>query len=114
MDAHSFFDPGMNRFIRLMLKGVVAAALVVVATSCSLLPRLGQRQSANQVGDSQEATQGQPANRTRVQRANQPTTQAQNNDQQTAQAPDATVNPEATGTTESDQAETNEPVSALW
>jgi hypothetical protein len=113
MDAHSFFDPGMNRFIRLMLKGVIAAALVVVATSCSL-PRLGQRQSANQVGDSQEATQGQPANRTRVQRANQPTTQAQNNNQQTAQAPDATVNPEATGTTESDQAETNEPVSALW
>jgi hypothetical protein len=96
-----------------MLKGVVAAALVVVATSCSF-PRLGQRQSANQVGDSQEATQGQPANRTRVQRANQPSTQAQNNNQQTAQAPDATVNPEATGTTQSDQSDTNEPVPALW
>lgn len=110
---NSFFDPGMNRFKRLMLKGVVAAALVVVATSCSF-PRLGQRQSANQVGDSQEATQGQPANRTRVQRANQPSTQAQNNNQQTAQAPDATVNPEATGNAQSDQSDTNEPVPALW
>lgn len=110
---NSWFDPGMNRFKRLMLKGVVAAALVVVATSCSF-PRLGQRQSANQVGDSQEATQGQPANRTRVQRANQPTRQAQNNNQQTAQAPDATVNPEATGTTQSDQAETNEHLPSLW
>ncbi len=102
----------MNRLIRLTLEGVVAAVLVGVVTGCSS-PFLGQRRSANQVEASPEAA-SQPAQQTRIQRTNQPTRQARNNNQATAQAPDDTVNPEAPGTTQSDQQTSNEAVPALW
>lgn len=103
----------MNRFIGLIIMVVAVAALAGAAIGWRF-PFLGQRQSSNQLETSQDGTQGQPAtNRARTLRANQPTTQAQNNNQTTAQAPDATVNPEATNT-QQEQSDTNEPVSALW
>jgi hypothetical protein len=104
-----------------MSKGVVAVVLVGAVTGCRS-PFLGQRQSANQVEASPEAASGQPNRQTRVQRANQPTRQAGNTNQRTAQAPanaqapDATVNPEASGTATADQ-QTSDPgegVPALW
>lgn len=104
----------MNRFTRLMLRGVVAVTLVGTATACSNFPFLGRNQSANQTEDSPGTTQVQRTNRTRTQRANQPSTQAQNNNQTTAQAPDATVNPEGAGNTQSDQTDSDQAVPALW
>lgn len=94
-------------------KGAIAAVLVLGVTSCRS-PFLGQSQSANQVEPSQANTSNQPTNRTRVQRANQPTRQARNNNQTTAQAPNATVNPEAPGTAQQGQSDADQAVPALW
>jgi cytoskeletal protein RodZ len=115
----------MNRFIGLIITVVAVAALVGAAIGWQF-PFGGRSRSANQLETSpqdQEATQVQQNNRTRTLRANQPTTtRTAPANQTTAQAPDATVDPEATGTAQpvqsnSDQQaelESNEPVPALW
>jgi cytoskeletal protein RodZ len=113
----------MNRFIGLIITVVAVAALVGAAIGWRF-PFGSRSRSANQLETSpQEATQVQPDNRTRTLRANQPaTTRTAPANQTTAQAPDATVDPEATGTAQpvqsnSDQQaelESNEPVPALW
>lgn len=97
----------MNKLIRLKSQVVVAAALAAFVTGCNNIPLLGRNQSANQAQPS-PGTTVQPANRTAVQRNNQPGTQAQNN-----QPVDGTINPEApnTGIGPSD---TDPGVPALW
>lgn len=114
----------MNRLIPLIALVVLVAALTGAAIGWRF-PFFGQRRTAQQLdtAQSQQAngtrTQrtNQPTttarnNRTAVQRASQPTTTAQNNTQSTAQAPNAAVNPEATGTTS--QSDSNQVVPALW
>src|SRR5919199_775555 len=101
----------MNKFIGLISKVVVATALVGTVTGCNRIPLLGRNQSANQTGNSPTAAQNQSGTRTRVQRANQPTRQAQNTTQTNAQSPDGTINPEASNTG-SGQSDSNQGVSA--
>ena len=91
--------------MRLMLKIVVAVALLGAVTGCRLTFR-GQNQGSNQVGASPEAPQNQSATGKRPLRANQPTKQAQNNNRTTTDSSDATIDPEAPGNTQS--------VPALW
>ena len=102
----------MKNFLPLVLMVVFVAALAGAAIGWRF-PFLGQTQSANQIGTAQNATQGRTVSRTRVQRASQPTLQAQNNNQTSGQAPDATVNSEATNTQQG-QSDANQPVPALW
>jgi cytoskeletal protein RodZ len=101
----------MKNFLPLVLMVVFVAALAGAAIGWRF-PFLGQTPSSNQIGTGQNATQGQNVSRTRVQRASQPTLQAQNN-QTTGQAPDATINPEASNTQQG-QSDANQPVPALW
>ncbi len=101
----------MNKFMGLVIRVVVVAALAGTVTGCKV-PFLGRNQSANQVGDSPEATQNQGGARTRVQRASQPTRQAQNSTQTTSQSPDD-LNPEATNTG-TGQSGSNQGLPALW
>lgn len=94
--------------MQLMLKIVVAAALVGAVTGCRNFPFLGRNQTSNQVEASPQATQGQSANEKQRLGAKQPA-RAQNNNQtnqKTAQSPDVTIDPEAPGNTQ--------PVPALW
>ncbi len=98
--------------MRLMLKGVAVAALIGTVTGCSS-PFLGRNRSANQVENSPEATQTQPANQTGTLRANQPATQGQNTNQTTAQAPTATGDPIG-DPADTAQAGSNQAVQALW
>ncbi len=90
---------------------MVATAFVGLVTGCNSR-LLGRNRSANQVENSPGAAQNQPATQTRVQRANQPTTQAQNTNQTNAQAQDGTIDPETPNT--GGQSGGNQGVSALW
>jgi cytoskeletal protein RodZ len=111
----------MNRFAGVIITVVAIAALVGAALGWRF-PFPGQNRAANQVSTSPEATQAtqqqQGANRTRIQRASQPSNQRQNNTSTTtaqaqntgnANAQDPTIDPETTGTGQS-----NQPVSAFW
>jgi hypothetical protein len=91
--------------MRLMIKIVVAAALVGAVTSCKNIPFLGRNQTSNQVEASPKATQGQSAKQKQRLGAKQPA-RAQNNNQTAAQPADVTIDPEAPGNTQS--------VPALW
>jgi hypothetical protein len=102
----------MNKVMGLVIRVVVATALVGTVTGCQV-PFLGRNQSANQVGDSPEATQNQGGTRTRVQRASQPTRQAQNSTQTNSQSADDNLNPEATNTG-TGQSGSNQGLPALW
>jgi hypothetical protein len=109
----------MNRLLPLIAGVVLVAALTGAAVGWRF-PFFGQRRSSNQL----TTAQNQSNTGTRVQRTNQPNTQAQNRTpvqrtaQQNTQPLDTsnsdpnTVNPEAAGTT--DQADANQPVPALW
>ncbi|HEY9611852.1 hypothetical protein [Allocoleopsis sp.] len=103
----------MNKFIGLMIRVVVVTALVGTVTGCNRVPFLGRNQSANQAGDSPEATQNQGGTRTQVQRASQPARQAQNSTQTNSQSPDDNLNPEATNTG-TGQSGSNQGLPALW
>lgn len=91
--------------MRLIIKIVVAAALVGAVTGCGNFPFLGRKQTSNQVEASPQATQGQSTNKKQRLGAKQ-SARAQTNNQTTAQSPDATIDPEAPGNTQ--------PVPALW
>lgn len=92
-------------FMRLMLKIVVAVALLGVVTGCGLT-FLRRNQGSNQVGASPDASKSQSATGKQTLRANQPAKKAQNNNQTTTDSSDATIDPEAPGNTQS--------VPALW
>ncbi|MBD1806664.1 hypothetical protein H6F98_14535 [Microcoleus sp. FACHB-SPT15] len=118
----------MSKFLGIILTVVGVAALVGAAIGWRF-PFIGQSRSSNQVETVQDApTAGQPATRTRVQPANQPTrvqpanqptttAQAQNN-QRTVQAPAQTtvptIDPEGTAGTGTGQTNPSEPIRALW
>lgn len=109
----------MNRLLPLIAGVVLVAALTGAAVGWRF-PFFGQRRTSNQL----TTAQNQSNTGTRVQRTNQPTTQARTRTPVQGTAPQNTqpldannsdpnnVNPEATGTT--DQADANQPVPALW
>lgn len=96
----------------LISKVVVLTLLVSVVTGCSRIPFLGGNRSANQAGDAPEATQNQPGTRTQVQRANQPTQQAQNTNPGSAPSSNDALNSDNPNTDGS--SDSNSGVSALW
>ncbi|HEY9611853.1 MAG TPA: hypothetical protein V6C93_21000 [Allocoleopsis sp.] len=104
----------MNRFIGVIIMAVAVAALAGAAIGWRF-PFLGRNQSANRLETPQQRTVVQPAKQTRTLGASQPnrTTQALNSAQTTAQAPDATTNPDATNPPPP-PSNTDEPVPALW
>ncbi len=93
----------------------VAIAALAGAAIGWRFPFLGKNQSANRLQTAQQRTVVQPAKRTRTLGASQPTRTAQalNSAQTTAQAPDATTNPDATNPAPA-SSNTNNPVPALW
>lgn len=92
----------------------VAVAALAGAAIGWRFPFLGKNQSANRLETAPQRTVAQPTRQTRL-GASQPnrTAQALNNPQTTAQAPDATTNPDATNPPPA-PSNTNEPVPALW
>jgi hypothetical protein len=96
---------------------VVAIAALAGAAIGWRFPFTGGNQSANRLQTAQQPTGVQPANRNRTLRTTQPnrTAQALNNNQTTAQAPNATTSPDAT-TPPPPPSDTNEnqPIPALW
>lgn len=115
-----FFGPSMCKLMNLMIRVIVTAALLGSVTSCSRLPLLGQNQDQETSESIPTATEEEASTRTPIQSANVPSTQTQDNEQTTAQAPKSAVAQENTTTAQGNSSTTqpssssNQPIRALW
>ncbi|MGQ4648953.1 hypothetical protein [Lyngbya aestuarii] len=131
-DAKFLHGPGMNKLTQVIVKVVVAAAVVGSATACDRFPFQGQNQSANQVEPVPEATETQTetqgestAPQTTIQPADeqptsQPFTQAPSGGQNSPTTPIERANQssaaprETTTTTQPFDSEPDQSIRALW